>query len=143
MANAGYVLNAPPTMGYYIELMARADGIPAILDAVQNYLASWSKERVASLQKIDAGWAPFTAAEQPLEISDALSVRCIRDAIHHQCIALREVRVALTPELVELEEFFHVATEMVENFGCTPMQARAPMMRTPAIPTHADVFVNW
>ncbi len=143
MANAGFVLDMPPTMGYYIELMARADGIPAILDAVQDYLASWSKERIASIQKIDAGWAPFTAGEQPLEISDALSVRCIRDAIHHQCIALREVSVALTPELVELEEFFHVATELVENFGRAPMQAPAPVMRTPPIPSHADVFVNW
>lgn len=143
MANAGFVLNTPPNMGYYIELMARADGVQAILDVVQNYLASWSRERIANIQKIDAGWAPFNAGEQPLEVGDALTVRCIRDAIHHHCIALREVRVALTPELVELEEFFHVATEMVENLGCTPSQARAPMMRTPPVPSHADVFVNW
>ena len=143
MANADYVLNTPPNMGCYIELMARADGIPAILDVVQSYLASWSSERVANIQKIDAGWAPFNASEQPLEISDALTVRCIRDAIHHHCIALRDVSVALTPELVELEEFFHVATEMVENFGRSPMQAGAPMLRTPPIPSHADVFVNW
>lgn len=143
MANAGYALNTPPNMGYYIDLMARADGVQAILDVVQSYLASWSNERIANVQKIDAGWAPFNSGEQPLEVGDALTVRCIRDAIHHHCIALREVKVALTPELVELEEFFHVATEMVENFERTAMQARAPLMHTPPIPSHADVFVNW
>lgn len=143
MAIAGYVLNTPPKMGHYIELMANADGIPAIFNIVQSYLASWSKERIANLQKIDAGWAPFDIGGQPLEVNDALAVRCIRDAIHHHCIALREARVALTPELVELEEFFHVATEMVETFGSTPMRAWAPLTRTPSIPSHADVFVNW
>lgn len=143
MAMAGYVLDMPTKLDYYLGLMAKAKGTSAIIEAVQGYLASWSKGRIASIQKIDAGWAPFDVSQQPLKVDDALAVRCNRDAIHCHCMALREAGVALTPELVELDEFFFIASEMVETVGPAALRARMPSIRTPAIPSHRDVFVNW
>lgn len=138
MAMAGYVLDMPTKMDYYLGLMAKAKGTSAIIEAVQRYLASWSKERIANVQKVDAGWAPFDVNQRPLKVNGALDVRCIRDAIHCHCMALREAGVALTLELVELDEFFFVVSEMIENHSRIPLQER-----TPETPSHRDVFANW
>jgi len=138
MAMAGYVLDLPTKMDCYLGLMAKAKGPSEIIDVVQRYLASWTKERIASVQKIDAGWAPFDVSQRPLQINGALEVRCFRDAIHCHCMALREAGVALTLELVELDEFFFAASEAVENLGRVPLRAW-----TPATPSDRDVFANW
>ena len=143
MAIAGQVLDAPTKMTYYFALMAGADGAAAIVEAAQDFLGSWSKERIASVQKIDAGWAPFDVHQQPMQIVGALDLRCIRDAIHCHCMALSEAGVALTPELVELDEFFFVASEMIESSGPGAAQARMPAMGVPATPSRRDVFANW
>jgi hypothetical protein len=117
MGSTGYVFNAPAPMGYYLGAMSEAKEISEVLEAVQEYLASWSMERIAGLQKIDAGWAPFDSYQKPLSLNDPLAVRCFRDAIHNQCVALRDAGVALTPDLVEIDEFFYAASEFVENVG--------------------------
>lgn len=137
MAIAGYVPDAPTKMAHYVGIMAKANGTSAIVEAIQGYLASWSKERIASLQRVDAGWAPFDVNERPLQVNGALDVRCIRDAIHCHCMAFRETGMALTPELVELDEFFFIASEMVENFGLVPSQTRAAAI-APRRETHAS-----
>ena len=138
MAMVGYVLDMPTKLDYYLGLMARAKGTSAIIEAVQWYLASWSKERIANVQKIDAGWAPFDVGQRPTQINGELDVRCIRDAIHCHCMALREAGLALTLELVELDEFFFVASERIDNLARIPFQ-----VWTPATPSHLDVFANW
>lgn len=138
MAMAGYVPDMPTKMDYYVGLIARAKGTSAIIEAVQRYLASWSKERIANVQKIDAGRSPFDVSQRPLLINGALDVRCIRDAIHCHCMALREASVVPTQELLELDEFFFVACEMIESRGQVSLQAR-----TPETPSNRDVFANW
>jgi hypothetical protein len=143
MAIADRNIDAPTKMAYYFGIMPNAIGTSAIVEAVQEYLAGWSKERISSLQKIDAGWAPFDADQRPLQINCTLDVRCIRDAIHCHCMSLSEAGVAPTPDLVEFDEFFFLATEMIENFERAALQAPAPAIRTPAIPSHRDVLENW
>jgi hypothetical protein len=147
MAVAGYVLDTPSRMAYYLWFIAKADGPGAIVAAVRDYLASWPRERIRAIQKIDAGWAPFDAYQSPLPVNGALDLRCIRDAIHAHCIALREAGLALTPELLELDEFFFTATEMIDNFGRPALKPRAPVadqeMRTPPLPSYGDVIANW
>ncbi|MBI3372007.1 MAG: hypothetical protein HY017_09665 [Betaproteobacteria bacterium] len=142
MAMAGYVLDAPSGTDYYLGLMAEANAISAIVDAVQEYLASWSNERIGRVQKVDAGWAPFDTSQRPLRVNGAMHARCIRDAIHCHCMALNEAGLALTPELVELDEFFFVASEMIESFGATAMHLRTPAIRPPAIASQRGLFVN-
>lgn len=110
MAMAAHVLDMPNQLEYHLGLIGSANSTSAMIEAVQLYLASWSMERIAKVQKIDAGWAPFDLNQRPLQVNSALDVRCIRDAIHCHCMALRESSVRPTPELVELEEFFSPPT---------------------------------
>ncbi len=138
MAMAGYVLDMPTKMDHHLGLLAKAKGPTAFIEAVQRYLASWTKERIANVQRIDAGWAPFDVIQRPLQVNGVLDVRCIRDAIHAHCIALNEAGETLTPELVELDEFFFAAAEIAEQVGKSSLQAR-----TPPTPLHGDVFSNW
>jgi len=137
MAKAGFVLNMPTQMDYYLALMERSEETCEAILAVQHYLASWPEERIANVQKIDAGWAPFDACLRPLQINGALDVRCIRDAIHCQCMALREASVALMPELTELDEFFFIANEIIESKGRTQLQSH-----TSANPLHRAALAH-
>lgn len=138
MAIAGYVPDAQTKMAHHIGIMARANGTSAIVEAIQGYLASWPQERISSLQRVDAGWAPFDVNQRPLPVNGALDVRCIRDAIHCHCLAFREAGMELTPELVELDEFFFIASELMENFGLAPSQTRAA-----AIAPRRETYASW
>ena len=138
MAIAGNVLGLPTKFDSYLGLMTRAKGTSAIIEVVQRYLANWSKERVANVQKIDAGWGPFDDCQRPVQVDGALDVHSIRDAIHCHCMALREAKVALTLEFLELDEFFFVASEMIEKLEQVPLP-----VRTPATPSCRDVLANW
>lgn len=97
----------------HAEFLAGAEGISEILEGVQAYLGSWSKERIVSLQKMDGGWAPFDASQRPLRIGCLAKVHAVGDAIHRHCIALRTAGFPLTPELVELDEFLYRARELI------------------------------
>ena len=138
MAMAAHVLDMPTQLDCHLGRIANASSTSAMIEAVQRYLASWSMERIAKVQKIDAGWAPFDLNQRPLQINGALDVRCIRDAIHCHCMALRESSVPPTPELVELEEFFFAANEMVES-----SKRIASAERTRETLSHRNVIANW
>jgi hypothetical protein len=140
MASHGYSPDAATKMAFYFGIMPNPTGTAAIVEAVQEYLASWPQERIASLQQADTGWASFDVNRRPLRVYDALDVRCIRDAIHSHRMALSGTGVAMTPEFVELEEFLFLAIGMIANLEQTAFQAQA--IRTPAIPSHADTFEN-
>jgi hypothetical protein len=124
MAKVGFVRGMSAQMDFYLALIVRSEETCEAILAVQHYLASWPEERIANVQKIDAGWAPFDASARPLQINGALDVRCIRDAIHCHCMALRDASVALMPELTELDEFFFIANEIIESKGRAQLQLR-------------------
>jgi hypothetical protein len=99
---------------HYLGLMAAAQVPAEVVRTAQAYLGAWPAETVERLQQIDAGWAPFDTAGRPVQIDGATHLRCIRDAVHSHCMALREAGFAPTPELAELEEFFYVANRRAE-----------------------------
>lgn len=103
----------PRNANSHAEIMAGAGSIPEILERVQAYLGSWSKERIIKLQKMDGGWGPFDTDQRPLRIGCLAKVHAVGDAIHRHCIALRTADYPLTPELVELDAFFHRARELI------------------------------
>jgi hypothetical protein len=143
MAIAECGLNEPAKLNFYIDAMSRAKGISNIIEAVQGYLGSWSKELVAGVQRIDGGWAPFDELQQPRHVYSPAAVHCIRDSLHRHCMALREAGIALTPELLELDEFFYAASRMLEKYGEAALRWQSDPGRLPAVPTRADVSVNW
>lgn len=135
---AGQRPSGTPKLRHCLELVEAAEAPAEVLKVVKSYLDAWPKERVDSIQRVDGGWAPFDSNQRPSQVDGVRNLRRIRDVVHRHCMFLREAGMALTPELVELDEFFLVATEMAENLGLAASQAR-----TPAIPPHRDVLVNW
>jgi hypothetical protein len=111
---------------HFMELIANADGPAAVFDAVQSYLSIWAPERIARLQKMDGGRAPFDRDRRPLPISTVGRLSLFRDRIRHQCTALTQVGLPLTPELVELDEVLSAATQMAESRKAPELNERSP-----------------
>lgn len=136
-------LRQTPKLLRYLGLVAAAETPAEVLRAVQSYLDAWPKERIASVQRVDGGWAPFDWNQRPLRVNGVRDLRRIHDVVHCHCIFLSEAGIALTPELEELNEFFVAATEKADKFGPAALQSRTPATRTPTIPSHQYVLGNW
>ena len=128
MATTEYVLGSLTEMDRFVRLMAAASGAAGIVAAVNEYLAGWSKERVLSLQKIDAGWAPFDDRQQPVPVHGAVDVLQICDSVRSQCIDLKESGIALAPELLELDLFFFFVRQIVEDHEPAVSRAYAAVL---------------
>ena len=96
-----------------------------VVAAVRDYLAVWPSERVARVQRVDAGWAPFDQDQKPTAVYRATDVHRICNAVHGQCMALRDAGVAPTPELVELDQFFLLATAKLAQLEPQPARSSA------------------
>ena len=107
-------------------LLAGAREALDVVAAVRDFLALWPSERVARVQRVDAGWAPFDQDQRPTAVYRATDVHRICNAVHGQCVALRDAGVALTPELLELDLFFFLATAKLAQLEPQPAPARAP-----------------
>ena len=128
MATTEYVLHSLSEMDRFVRSMAAASGTVGIVDAVREYLAGWSKERILNIQKTDAGWAPFDDRQQPVPVYAAADVLQICHSVRSQCIALKESGTVPAPELLELDLFLFFARQIIED-------------RDPAFSrTYADVF---
>ncbi len=113
MASGEHVLQSLTEMDRYMRDMGRSTQPSGILDIVRAYLCSWSPERIAKLQRIDAGWAPFDEFQHPTEVCSAADLRGIGSAVHNQCKALKAIPVELTLELLELDRFLFVANQIL------------------------------
>lgn len=115
MATTETVLHSLAEMDRYVRQMAAATGAAGVVDVVGEYLAGWSKERVLSIQKTDAGWAPFDDRQQPVPIDAAADVLRIGRSVRNQCIALKESGIDPAPELLELDLFLFLARQIMED----------------------------
>jgi len=87
-----------------------------LLGAVRAYLEAWPADKVASVQKVDAGWAPFDENRRPRPVYRAAELREICETVHGQCAALRSAGVPLPPELLELDLFLFLACAKLAAF---------------------------
>lgn len=110
----------------HLDSIAAAEVPAKVIEAIQGYLNTWPKDRVRNLQKVDGGWAPFDESQSPSQINDDRDLKHIRDAIHRQCLTLREARLPLTAELMELDEVLSIATLLVEAMKAPEFKARHP-----------------
>lgn len=113
MANGEHVLESLAEMDRYVRLMGKSTRPCGVLEIVRAYLWSWSRERVAKVQRIDAGWAPFDAFQQPTGVYSAAQVHSISNAVRSQCRDLKVSQIELTPDLLALDLFFFFANEML------------------------------
>lgn len=115
MEQTEFVFASPPRTDRFVCLVAGAREAPEVVGAVCDYLAAWPAERIAHVQKLDAGWAPFDENLQPTPLSRPADLRSICDTVHGQCSALRSAGVSLAPELLELDLFlFFACTKLAE-----------------------------
>ena len=88
-----------------------------IVDSVRRYLGGLSMERIARIQQIDAGWAPFDPQQSPSPLRHPADLMTSAEAIRNQCAALRSAGVPVAPELLELELIFFLACTKLEGLA--------------------------
>jgi len=115
MAIAKNILEFFPGMNRYLGLMQAASGAEEFVDAVSDYLASWSKRKIENLQKVDGGWSPFDRNGQPTRFRTVADITWMGDTVRRQLVALKEAGIAPNPELVELDMFFSAAKQVVDH----------------------------
>jgi hypothetical protein len=118
MGTAGFALDSLAGFDRSLCKLSQARGGLEVLESVREYLATWPAERVARIQRLDAGWAPFDEFQRPAPLFRPVDVRKICDAVHEQCAALSGAGVAPVQELLELDQFL--------RFACAKLEEVAP-----------------
>lgn len=115
MAIGKKILNVFPGMNRYVGLMHAAPGADAFVNAVSEYLASWPRQKIENLQRVDGGWGPFDENGRPTRLRTLADVVWIGDTVRRHFVALKEAGIAPNPELVELEQCLSVARQLAED----------------------------
>jgi len=123
--------------GRYVSLLAGARSASDVVTAVRGYLAAWPTARVANLQRIDGGWAPFDADLQPTPLYRPADLQRVCDAVHGQCASLQSAGVAPAAELLELDVSLSLACAKLAEIetGLAP-QRPSPSEQRPAPRAH-------
>ena len=100
----------------FVCLVSAARSAGEVMVAVRAYLEAWPADKVASVQKVDAGWAPFDENRRPVPVQRAADLQRICDEVHGQCAALRGAALPLAPELLELDLFLFLACAKLAEF---------------------------
>ena len=117
---------------YFLERVAAAEEPLAVLEVTQDYLRAWPRERVANLQRIDGGWAPFDSDRNPLPMSTVGRLELFQQAVHRQCLALSQANLRLTPEIMELDEMLTIATRFARTISGPDFKERSAKIVTRA-----------
>ena len=110
---------------HFLERIALADGPLAVLAVVQSYLDRWPNERIADLQKVDGGWGPFDRSQRSLCLNTVGHLTYFQDVVHRQCVCLKEAKIQLTPEIMELDEMLSIASRYAEAMRAPRFKARS------------------
>lgn len=115
---------------HFLELIAAAEAPAAVLSAVQEYLNAWPMERIANLQRVDGGWAPFDHDQTPSQVENVADLKRFRYAVRSQRVALQQARLQLTPEIMELDAILFIALQLTESMKVPEFKTRAPAAGT-------------
>lgn len=116
--------DSPDGLPRFIRLLAQARATADVVETVGQYLDSWPAERIARIQRIDAGWAPFDPQRHPSPPLGSGDLCKIREAVHGQCAALTSARVAVDPDLLELDLYLTLACRRLEDIAPESVPAR-------------------
>jgi len=116
MATAEYVLQTLTDVEQHIEMLITVTNPGEIVRAANHYLATWSKDRIENLQKIDGGWGPFDSQKRPESIHGVGHIARISNVLSNHCRALEDAGIDATPEILELDLYFALAKEIGDNF---------------------------
>jgi hypothetical protein len=108
-------LDSPEELQGFVRQLAQVRGSSDVVEAVRRYLDTWPAERIARIQRIDAGWAPFDLQQHPSPPLGPADLRKIRDAVHGQCAALASAGVYVEEDLLELEASLTLACRILDD----------------------------
>jgi hypothetical protein len=100
----------------FVCLVSAARREAEVIAAVRAYLEAWPADKVASVQKVDAGWAPFDDNRRPVPVHRAVDLHRICETVHGQCSALRSAGLPLPPALLELDLFLFLPCAKLAEF---------------------------
>jgi len=100
----------------YVRIVQAADRADLIVDAVNAYLSSWSRDRVRNLQMIDGGWGPFGAGQELSVLRSLGDVWRLYNNVHRQRICLGEANMTYPDEIVLLEQVLGEATRAARSY---------------------------
>jgi hypothetical protein len=124
-------------MNRYLGLLHAASGPGEFVNAVSEYLASWSKPKIENLQKVDGGWGPFANGLRPRPFRTVAAIVGIGDTVRRQLASLKEAGIALNPELLEVDLFFFAATQVAEDQMAVKSHGYGAAARRGAYPQYA------
>ena len=137
MNTAGHGFDPLEDPDRFVDILAGARGASDVVAAVRDFLTAWPRERVAAMQRVDGGWAPFDADQQPTPPCRSADVRKICDSVHGQCASLQAAGVEPPAELLELDTYFCLACVKLTEFELGLWTERPPMAdRQPASRVH-------
>jgi hypothetical protein len=115
MATAEKVLQTLSAVEHHLARLTAAAGADEIVLAARDYLASWPRERIEELQKVDGGWGTFDSQGRPESICDLGHIARISNVLSNHCVALKDAGIEPTLEMLELDLYFAVAKQMADN----------------------------
>jgi len=109
MNTAGHSFDPLEDPDRHVRILAGARGASDVVAAVRDYLAAWPEKRIANMQRVDGGWAPFDTNLQPTPLYQSADVQEICNSVHGQCASLRGAGVEPSAELLELDMYLCLA----------------------------------
>jgi hypothetical protein len=133
MNTAGHGFDPLQDSDRYVRILAGARGPSDVVAAVRDYLSAWPKDRISNMQRVDGGWAPFDANQQPAPLYRSVDVHKICDSVHSQCASLQAAGVEPSAELLELDGYLCLACVKLTEFELGLWTERPPLAdRRPA-----------
>jgi hypothetical protein len=117
MVTAESFMNSLTELDSYAGSIECASSAAQIVYAVRIYLGNWTRRRVLKLQQLVGGWAPFDVDQQPLPIASADDVHTIGEDLDAQRRRFEASGLAITQELFEIDAFFLLARNALEQQG--------------------------
>jgi len=111
--------------------LARMETIPSVLEVTRAYLANWTSERISAVKCEDEGSAPFDRFGQPFPLHTLTEVVAVSRALQVRCETLRAGGIAPTPNLVELDQFFLLASAVLVELRALTLPVRREVHALP------------
>jgi hypothetical protein len=109
-----------------------ADSIPSVLEITRAYLANWTQERISTVQSEDEGCAPFDRSRRPLSLHALPDVVAVSRALRARCEVLRAGGIPPSSHLVELDQFFLLASAVLVEMNVLTIPPRGESHALPA-----------
>lgn len=119
-------------MQQFATRLACTDKISSVLEVTRAYLANWTRERVSAVKTEDEGSAPFDRFGRPFPLHALPEVVAVSRALQARRDTLRASGIAPSLNLVELDQFFLLASAVLVELQALTIPAHGEVHALPA-----------